>query len=113
MKEIRDVAYRDSAAELTTSTEEDRRKNLRLQGSAAGSTRSTEEDQGSIFICKDQQHDQSHHRQRIKESFYIVGRRKRGRPFRYQDLQNLKYHQIQVVYLLTLDRLENKSNLRL
>ena len=85
----------------------------RLQKSAAVSTTSTEDDQGTIFVCKDQQQDQPHHRQRIQESCYVVRQRKGGRPLRYQDLQNLKYHQIQVVYFLILDRLEKKINFRL
>ena len=84
---------------------DDRDSGSRLQGSAAVSITSTEDDQGRIFVCKDQQQDQTHHRQMIQESFYIVRRRKGGRPLRYQDLQNLKYHQVQVVHFLTLDRL--------
>ena len=66
------------AAGSTTSTKEYQRKNLRLQGPAAGLT---------------------HHCQRIDESYCIIRRRKGDRSLR-RDLQKLKYHQIQVAYFL-------------
>ena len=53
-----------SAVESNTSTEEDERNYLRMQGSEAGSTTWTEEEQGMIFIRKDQQQDQPHHHRR-------------------------------------------------
>ena len=59
---------------------------------------STEEDQGVDL-----------HRQRIQKSFCIERQRKGGNLTRHKERQNLKYHPVQVVYLLTFKRLINQK----
>ena len=66
-----------------------------------------------IFVGKDQQQDQpiiARGSRRTSTSF--DGERKVVH-FRQQNLQNLKYHTIQVVYFLTLLQFQQKSSLRL
>ena len=106
--------HRRSHSRINSLTEEDRERIFIYRGSAAGSTTSTEEDRGRIFVCrgsaagsttlmeKDQGVDL--HWQWIQESFYIYRRRREDHSPRHQDLQNLKYHQIQVVYFLPFHR---------